>query len=75
MLSNKDIACGFINLLIFITLVAFAVLGNYYSAKESCSAKATALGYNYSYKWFQGCLLIRKDGSRVLLEQLRDFKE
>lgn len=50
MLSNKEIACGFINLLIFITLIMFVVVCNYYSAKASCSAKATALGYDYNYK-------------------------
>ena len=38
-----------------------------------CHAKASALGYSASYAPFQGCVLIKKDGTKVLLEQLRDF--
>ena len=58
-----------------ILIIALALTGCYFSAKAECSAKATALGYNHNYKWFQGCLLIREDGSKVLLEQLRDFND
>lgn len=56
-----------------ILILALLITGCYYAAKAECLAKATALGYNHSYKMFQGCLLIREDGSKVLLEQLRDF--
>ena len=58
-----------------ILIIALAITGCYFSEKAECSAKATALDYNHSYKWFQGCLLIREDGSKVLLEQLRDFND
>lgn len=58
-----------------ILIIALVLTGCYYATKASCSAKATALGYSHSYKMFQGCLLIREDGSKVLLEQLRDFND
>ena len=68
---NEDLIITFaIILVIVLTLV-----GCYFGAKATCSAKANALDYNYNFKVFQGCLLIREDGSKVLLEQLRDFKE
>ena len=68
---NEDL----IYTLVGILVLALAIAGCYFTAKASCSAKATALGYNHSFKWFQGCLLIREDGSKVLLEQLRDFND
>lgn len=68
---NEDLICAFAVILV----IALAITGCYYATKAECSAKATALGYNYNYKWFQGCLLIREDGSKVLLEQLRDFND
>ena len=68
---SEDLICAFVVILVIVLITT----GCYFMTKASCSAKATALGYNYNYKWLQGCLLIRKDGSRVLLEQLRDFKE
>ena len=40
---------------------------------QRCAAKATALGYEHDFKVFQGCVLIKPDGKKVLLEQLRDF--
>ena len=45
----------------------------YFTANSTCGAKANALGYKYDFKIFQGCLLIKPDGQKVLLEQLRDF--
>ena len=68
---NEDL----IATLFIILTIALVTTGCYFATKASCSAKATALGYNYNYKWFQGCLLIREDGSKVLLEQLRDFND
>lgn len=68
---NEDLICTSVVILV----IALVITGCYYAAKASCSAKATALGYSYSYKCFQGCLLIREDGSKVLLEQLRDFND
>ena len=68
---NEDLIYTFVIILV----IALAITGCYFSAKAECSAKANALGYSHNYKWFQGCLLIREDGSKVLLEQLRDFND
>ena len=46
----------------------------YFAAKATCSAKAQALGYEHDYKFYQGCLLTKPDGQKVLLEQIRDYK-
>lgn len=51
----------------------FVLGGAYLVNLCECYSKAKALEYQCDYKPFQGCLLIKPDGKRVLLEQLRDF--
>lgn len=41
--------------------------------KTKCTYKAKALGYQCHYGMLEGCVLIKPDGKRILLEQLRDF--
>ena len=62
------------------TIIAIVIVfGTYFGViyvigKNSCTAKANALGYKSSYRIFAGCVLEKPDGKKVLLEQLRDFE-
>lgn len=67
---GKDDVIVFVSIVI-ILLLSFALI--YFGANSTCGAKANALGYKHNFKIFQGCLLIKPDGQKVLLEQLRDF--
>lgn len=58
----------------FIVLMVILFAGNYLAAETRCTAKAEALGYMSDYKLFQGCVLEKPNGKKVLLEQLRDFE-
>jgi len=63
----------FLNLLAVVIVFGLIFGGVFITSKIECESKAEALGYSCDYKFFQGCLLIKPDGKRVLLEQLRDF--
>ena len=58
---------------VFILISSFVFGFCYLVDKTECSIKARALGYSCSYGFFQGCVLIKPDGKRILLEQLREF--
>ena len=60
---------------LLIVVMGFGLMfgGLFITSKIRCESKAKALGYSCDYKLYQGCLLIKPDGKRVLLEQLRDF--
>ncbi len=59
---------------LILIIILLGVYGLNYGTEElRCSKKADALGYTHDYKLWQGCVLIKPDGKRVLLEQLRDF--
>lgn len=58
----------------FIVLMVILFAGNFHIDKTRCTAKAEALGYMSDYKLFQGCVLEKPNGKKVLLEQLRDFE-
>lgn len=59
---------------IAIIIVLILSLGLVYAiSQKNCTAKANALGYNCDYALFQGCVLIKPDGKRILLEQLREY--
>ena len=66
------------DLIEFIIVTAIIIISTacfcYFTAKATCSAKAQALGYEHDYKFYQGCLLTKPDGQKVLLEQIRDYK-
>jgi len=57
----------------FIITAIIATASIYILEKIQCSAKATALEYKCSYSFWQGCVLEKPNGKKVLLEQLRDF--
>lgn len=56
-----------------ILFLAFIVGLGYKTEQISCSAKATAINCDYEFGWWQGCVLIKPDGKRILLEQLRSL--
>lgn len=64
-------------LLIFIAILLFVFLvtitGAYLGDLISCKAKTNALGYEYEYGLFKGCVVEKQDGQKALLEQLRDI--
>ena len=60
--------------IVFIVVMVILFAGNYLAAETRCTAKAEALGYMSDYKFFQGCVLEKPNGKKVLLEQLRDFE-
>ena len=59
---------GFLMIFVIsITLIGFA------GESFSCSQKGKAIGLQAKYNIFAGCIITKKDGQKVLLEQLRDF--
>ena len=69
---NDNYGC----LALIIIIIAFASLVKfaYWIESKECTAKATALNYKYDFKFFQGCVLEKPNGKKILLEQLRDFE-
>ena len=60
------------NDLICALLIILGLCGIVYGLSNvQCSAKASALGYAYDYKPFQGCVLVKPNGHKILLQQLR----
>lgn len=62
-----------VNLMVLLIVFVPVLGGSYWTSKIACETKAQALGYQCNYKLFQGCLLTKPDGKKVLLEQLRDM--
>ena len=60
----------YILLSIFLLAVIGVVMGSVLSQLE-CTSKAKALGYKCEWGIFQGCVLEKPNGSKVLLENLR----
>ena len=57
---------------IAIILVLILFFGFVYAIRQkSYTVKAHASGYRCDYALFQGCVLIKPDGKRILLQQLR----
>lgn len=64
--------CG---VLIFIILITALFGLDYTVSNMKCHAKAEALGYQCDYRPMQGCVLIKPNGKKILLEQLREYAE
>lgn len=64
----------FIATLFTIFLIVTITGSIYITAKIECTSKANALGYKSSFALFQGCVLEKPNGKKVLLQQLRDFE-
>ena len=60
----------YILLPIFLIVVMVVVMVSVLSQLE-CTSKAKALGYKCEWGIFQGCVLEKPNGSKVLLENLR----
>lgn len=65
------------SLLIVFFMILLAVVaeatGAYLGDLISCKAKTNALGYEYEWGLFKGCVVEKQDGQKALLEQLRDI--
>ena len=59
-------------IVVTVGLPILALIGAYQMEKIQCSKKADVLGYNHEFGFFEGCVLVRKDGSKLLLKQLRE---
>lgn len=60
-----------VSLIVLIAIVCFACL----TSMLECHSKANALGYKCSWGWFQDCVVTKPNGSKALLQQLRDFEK
>lgn len=67
---DKDFVCSWFVLTVFL-LIMGAISWLYNSAQ--CKVKAEVLGYQCSFGPLQGCVLIKPDGTKMLLEQIREF--
>ncbi len=57
-------------------LITILMIGlSYAHDKIECSQTAKALNYKSKYFYFSGCVLIKPNGKRILLKQLRDYGE
>ena len=69
---NNELSC----VLIFLILIIAVLFGLGYTVSNAkCHAKAEALGYQCDYRPMQGCVLIKPNGKKILLEQLREYAE
>jgi hypothetical protein len=59
-------------IIMIVGLPILALLGDYLLEKTECSKKADVLGYNHEFGFFEGCVLVLEDGSKLLLKQLRE---
>lgn len=57
--------------LLFVLLVVMVILFYFVVSQLECTSKAKALGYKCEWGIFQGCVLEKPNGSKVLLENLR----
>ena len=57
--------------LLFVLLIVMIILGYFVVSQLECTSKAKALGYKCEWGIFQGCVLEKPNGSKVLLENLR----
>lgn len=55
---------------LFISVSALTI--GYFVDKISCEATARALGFNPHYTLLTGCMVEKPNGTRVLLEQIRN---
>ena len=58
---------------ILVIVTIFVVFIGIQMDKYSCERTASELGYKCQYSIWTDCLVIKDDGSKVLLKQLRDF--
>lgn len=73
-IMNDNILMIILGFILPITLfTAFLISIDYILEKKECTEKASAIGYQYNFGFFKGCVLIKPDGKKILLEQLRDF--
>lgn len=61
----------FLIFLFFIGIILGAGWGAIAIEQKSCEAKARALNYNYEWGIWQGCVLEKPNGDKILLEKLR----
>ena len=55
-----------------IALFFLLIVGlRYKSEQMSCAAKAKVMNYCYEFGRWQGCVLIKPDGEKILLEPVR----
>ena len=57
--------------LVFVLLIVMVILYHSVLSQLKCTLKAEALGYKCEWGVFQGCVLEKPNGSKVLLENLR----
>lgn len=57
--------------LVFVLLIIMVILYHSVLSQLKCTSKAKALGYKCEWGLFQGCVLEKPNGSKVLLENLR----
>ena len=70
----KEFLIFIVRIILFFVFIMGLAIGLVYKIEQiSCSAKSKAINYNYEYGWLQGCVIIKPDGKKVLLEQLRKF--
>ena len=70
-MEEKDFILGLTTciLVVFISMLSFVHFG----LMLECNAKAKALNYTSDYGLLQGCVLIKNNGEKALLEQLRIY--
>ena len=64
---NEDLKA----VLVLILLIVMVILYHSVLSQLKCTSKAKALGYKCEWGLFQGCVLEKPNGSKVLLENLR----
>ncbi len=69
----SDLITVILSLIVAVVIVGIFALLGFGAGSFSCAQTGKALNLQANYKFFAGCVITKKDGTKVLLEQLRDF--
>ena len=69
----SDLKMIILSLVVSVAIIGICVLLGFGASSFSCAQTGKALNLQANYNVFAGCVITKKDGTKVLLEQLRDF--
>lgn len=69
----SDLKMIILSLVVSVAIIGLCVLLGFGASSFSCAQTGKALNLKANYSFFAGCVITKKDGTKVLLEQLRGF--
>lgn len=72
---NSETAVNIIGTIILLVIIGGIFFVNYQIDKFQCKKQTEAINYNYEYSYWTRCIIVKPNGKKILLKQLRDFGE